>query len=606
MQKATWKVNINRAILEAAAPFNNLGKVAEEYLTNSLDAFETVIHDNPSENIERQDCKIEMIIHFPTLQIIFKDEHLLMGMSSDIVVSNFFKLHNTNMARERYINVRGKYGTGKSAAFGIQAEKLIVDTVFESKRTTVESTYKSLEDDSIPAQINIKRLDEKTDLPNGTKIIIELPDKRHLQLRSISSAEEHIKKIFGAHLNRYDVRIITIYDDRFNIETHRLVYQPREAVYEKIYEVPDEVANVIGKTNLIVRRAAEPMEETEENGISITSKGYLREQTLFGLENKTYANHFFGEWEISSLDNYRGPNPPWLSTRELRLNKENDMVKLIYEFGKKILEEEITNFAKNEKARKQDETLQRLSHMADELATILNEDFAEFEEISKMEKGERGNIDASKTNPSEGISTTQDSSSNILSPLGSEIQVEQVDKGDLYGTLTQGDLPVGGTGKGGNSEIHAGELENKFVMSPEQLKPNVERRINKRVKVGGGFVIRFELLNHNAFMARVDTDTKIIVVNMDSEAMKTHLKNCSNNIDLPSFKMFAYSAAIDEYSRYVTYLMAIGNEFYGSVTEAVQEAAKEMQLTKKRVLDKLANILESDWLVESLAKSFKK
>ena len=92
------------------------------------------------------------------------------------------------------------------------------------------------------------------------------------------------------------------------------------------------------------------MEETEENGISITSKGYLREQTLFGLENKTYANHFFGEWEISSLDNYRGPNPPWLSTRELRLNKENDMVKLIYEFGKKILEEEITNFAKNEKA----------------------------------------------------------------------------------------------------------------------------------------------------------------------------------------------------------------------------------------------------------------
>ena len=210
MQKANWKININRAILENAAPFNNLGKVSEEYLTNSLDAFETVLHDNKDKEIKRQDCKIEMIMDIPDLKVIFKDEHELMGMSSDTVLNNFFNLHGVNRARERYINVRGKYGTGKCAAFGIKAEKLIVDTVFESKRTTAEASYESLQNYEKEAEIKIIRKDEPTHLPNGTLIIIELPDKLHLQLRAIASAEEHLKKIFGYHLNKYNVNIYLV------------------------------------------------------------------------------------------------------------------------------------------------------------------------------------------------------------------------------------------------------------------------------------------------------------------------------------------------------------------------------------------------------------
>lgn len=87
-----WKGNINRAILDAAAAFNNLGKVAEEYLTNSLDAFETAIHDNPDKKLERSDCKIQFIIDRPNDAIIFKDEHELMGMPSTFIFNNFFKI----------------------------------------------------------------------------------------------------------------------------------------------------------------------------------------------------------------------------------------------------------------------------------------------------------------------------------------------------------------------------------------------------------------------------------------------------------------------------------------------------------------------------------
>jgi len=71
--------------------------------------------------------------------------------------------------------------------------------------------------------------------------------------------------------------------------------------------------------------------------------------------------------------------------------------------------------------------------------------------------------------------------------------------------------------------------------------------------------------------------------------MRTHLKNCGGNEEFPTFKMFAYSVAIDEYSRAVVNIMAANHEFYGnSSEEMLQEGISEMNSIKKRVLDKLS------------------
>lgn len=57
--------------------------------------------------------------------------------------------------------------------------------------------------------------------------------------------------------------------------------------------------------------------------------------------------------------------------------------------------------------------------------------------------------------------------------------------------------------------------------------------------------------------------------------------------------MFAYSVAIDEYSRAVVNIMAANHEFYGtSMEEILQEGVTEMGTIKKRVLDKLLSILD--------------
>lgn len=602
MSKRRWRGNINRAILDAAMAFNNIGKVAEEYLTNSLDAFETIIHDNPDKNINRSDCKVQFIIDHKNNTLSFIDEHHLLGMPSKFIYNNFFNIHGQNISRVRFVNVRGKHGTGKSAAFGIKAEYLIVDSIYNGKRTTVKSTLESLKsEDEEAAALQDIREDEPTTLPNGTKIEIKLPDKRYFELRSIASALVHIQKVFGKHLNNYNVVFIEVYPKGEIIPSvERIIYQPREAVYQKEHLVPPEIAQVIGQTTLIIKRAATPMEDTEEKGIIITSNGYAKEQTMFGLDNEPYSNHFFGEWEIPKLDEHKGPNPPTLSTRELRLNRENELVKIIYEFGKNILGEEIKAFAKNERLRKKDETLKRLSNMANELANVLNDDFSEYEEISKKERGDKGQIMKNQIPDDTAISVKPESSSEFISPLGKEITVTQTEEnqGTLIGPTGEGDFPAGAEGRDKVDEsipqLHEGPLQKNYEESKAaNNQPNAERRTRRRIRAGGGFKIEFAELNHNVFIARVDITTKIITVNISSEVMKTHLKNCGGNEEDSTFKMFAYSVAIDEYSRAVVNIMAANHEFYGtSMEEILQEGVTEMGTIKKRVLDKLSSILD--------------
>jgi len=592
-----WKGNINRAILDAAAAFNNLGKVAEEYLTNSLDAFETALHDHPDNNLNRSDCKIQFTIDHTKSQLIFKDEHQYLGMPSNKIFNEFFNIHGASQERNRYVNVRGKHGTGKSAAFGIKATYLLVDSIHKSKRTTIKSTYESLiKEEDEPAELEDIRIDEQTELLCGTTIIIELPINvagRIMNLRSVTKCLTHIRRVFGRHLNNYNVELVEI-KSRGNKVRERITYQPREAVYEKKYPVPPEVADVIGQTELIIKRAAESMEETEEKGINITSGEYTKEQTIFGLDNEPYANHFFGEWEIPMLDKYKGPNPPMLSTRELRLNQDNEMVQSIYKFGKKILKEEIKSFAKDERIRKQDETLRKLSQMANELATILNEDFSEFEEISKLEKGIKGKIDTKGQESDAAVSTKLEEESNVISHLGDDIKVEESDTGSLMGSVTSGDLPSGAEGTSEKPlETHSGPLEPKFDEAKiKEIKENAVRRARRRVRAGGGFRIDFIHPGHNLFITRFDDTSKVIFINMDSEIIKAQLKNCGSEMEEPSFRTYAYTLAVDEYARAVVSIMSANHEFSGmSFEEYLQEGVTELGIIKRRVLDKLSAII---------------
>jgi len=577
-----WEVDISRAILDSANAFGNLGKVGEEYLTNSLDAFETGIHDNPDLNPDRLDCKIRMIIDIPKKEITFEDRHDSMGMSKDTVFNAFFKLHGENEARKRFVNVRGKYGTGKVASFGINAKYFIVDTIHRGLRTTVKATRKAFYSGGKP-KLDVIRVGEKTkDAENGTTITIALENCKYISERTIQNAIKHFQKLFGRFLDRYFIEMVIVLSD-YHTKEMRLTYTPPNAVYEKEYPIPKKYQKLLGQTVLIVKRTAEPIEDEDQRGILITSNFYPKEQAYFGLEHKHYSDRYFGEWEIALLDKYEGENPPSLSTRELVLNKNNEMVKAIYEFGYEVLKKELDEFAENEKARKRDETAKKLDKIAQELTELLNDDFTDYEEAKRIGSGDKGNVHKKGKADSHDKSDVSPDSNDVEIKAGDKETFVKDPEGEFVGKVKMKSK------KGKKRKLKKKEKINLKIGGDEK---NGIKKTVKKSSFGGGFTVRFEQLNHNDFMARIDKGAKVITVNLDCDPMKVHLTNCKGDISNPIFRMFAYSGAIDEYARFCIHTQADNSEFFGTPPEAAQEAADAIREVKKRIFDRLAPVLK--------------
>jgi len=107
----TVSTHVARDFLQNSAYFNTLPKVAWEYVSNSLD-----------NSKEGQLVNVAVEIYGSVMKIA--DDG--MGMSRKDL-QNFFQMHGENRQRMRGKRVRGRFGTGKSAAFGI-ANCLRIDT----------------------------------------------------------------------------------------------------------------------------------------------------------------------------------------------------------------------------------------------------------------------------------------------------------------------------------------------------------------------------------------------------------------------------------------------------------------------------------------------
>src|SRR4051812_22755922 len=117
----TVSSHVARDFLQNAAYFSTLPKVLWEYVSNSL--------DNASDGQQ-----VNVAVEILATSITIADDGA--GMSRQ-ELQNFFRMHAENQQRLRGKRVRGLFGTGKSAAFGI-ANVLRIDTSKDGKRNVVE------------------------------------------------------------------------------------------------------------------------------------------------------------------------------------------------------------------------------------------------------------------------------------------------------------------------------------------------------------------------------------------------------------------------------------------------------------------------------------
>lgn len=153
-----------RDLLQSADVFSNEKLVAWEYISNGLQ------YVDPGTSPH-----VDVVVDTKQKRMVISDNGSGMTLQG---LKNFFVMHGENVERKQGKPGRGRFGTGKSAAFGI-ANSLRITTVRDGKRSIVELTRADIEAartdegpvESVP--VRVLAAEQTADEANGTVIEID-------------------------------------------------------------------------------------------------------------------------------------------------------------------------------------------------------------------------------------------------------------------------------------------------------------------------------------------------------------------------------------------------------------------------------------------------
>src|SRR2546428_1977971 len=226
---------------------------------------------------------------------------------------NFFVMHGENVDRKEGRPGRGRFGTGKSAAFGI-ADLLRITTVHNKKRSKLELKRADIEtmksEDPIPVRIIEREVD--TAQGNGTLIEIE-----GIHLKSLDQAG--VIHYIQRHLARW-AKNVSVF-----VNNHECEFEEPPVALETRYRPEGQNQRLLGDVELVIKVSKKYLDD-DLRGIAIYSNGVWHETTLAGSEGREMSQYIFGEIEVPKLDEDRSPIPPFDVSRSMRLNSNNELV----------------------------------------------------------------------------------------------------------------------------------------------------------------------------------------------------------------------------------------------------------------------------------------
>ena len=357
--------HVARDFLQNAAYFNTMSKVVWEYVANSLDA----VKDNILTVIA-----VEITSH----EVSISDNSR--GMSEK-ELGSFFQMHGENILRKQGRRVRGRFGTGKCAAFGL-ANSLRIEATQKGLRNVVELHRKDIEkaQSGEPFSVQDIEINEPADGDDGTIVVIREFNIKRLDVDKVISYVER-------HLSRYRTRAhVTV-----NGHVCKFKEPPSVAQFERL--PPTGVAKHIGDVSLNVKVSPAPLDD-DTRGIDILSHGIWHETTLEGIERKENANQIFGQIDVPILEDEEWPIPAFDNTRNNTLNRQNPVVVILLGWLSQELEEIRLELVRQAREKRQSEIETKLAKEADRISDILNQDFAqqemELEMIQRVQRSREG------------------------------------------------------------------------------------------------------------------------------------------------------------------------------------------------------------------------
>jgi hypothetical protein len=236
--------HVGRDILAAAAVFKSEATAVWEYMVNSLQYVDRGIPP-----------KIQVLVDMRNRTIEIADNGR--GMAR-LDLQHFFTMHGENPDRRAGRSGRGKFGTGKSSAFGI-ANALRVDMVRNGLRNVAVLTREMIEQSSgedIPVAWPMR--DAPVERPNGTVIVIE-----DILLKPFKAAPiiEYIER----HLQAFRALAPEV-----AVNSHVCEYREPEVEREHRFTPTPSQQKVLGEVELIIKVARAPLPDGEQ-GIVITA-----------------------------------------------------------------------------------------------------------------------------------------------------------------------------------------------------------------------------------------------------------------------------------------------------------------------------------------------
>ena len=499
--------HVSRDFLQNAAYFNTVPKVVWEYVSNSV--------DNPRPN---QPVNVEVKISKE--RIVVADSSS--GMSRE-GLANFFRMHAENIRRGKGEGVRGRYGTGKCAAFGI-ADVLRVETSQSGILNVVELSRKDIEQSKSGKPFSVRDIvvNKQTAQDYGTRIIISRLNIKNIELpATIAYVERHL----GRQLQNNTV----IINDQV------CEYQEPISSWQRLFHPSPNIMRAIGDVQLVVK-VSPTLLEKERAGIDILSKGIWHDTTLGTLEGET-SRRIFGEVDVPALeDKYDMEKiPPFDNTRNMTLNMSNPIVATLLGWIDECLHQIAAELSQQEKDRRDTEETKRLVRQAQQLEKIINQDFRSLQmELEKIRRSAR---------------LRQGENNEDLVPGEGTMPTEYMLGGPEHGNGAKGELAGPGEEERPESTLLPGNEKGGLS--------NVSERQHKQTT----FHVEYRHEEENSHRSHYDKETRTIVVNLDHPQI-ARAERDGGGIEGKQFREMTYEVAFVEYAIALGHERLMQDEFY--------------------------------------------
>jgi hypothetical protein len=513
-QGLTVTSHVGRDLLASAAVFKTEAAATWEYVVNSLQYVDKGVSPVVSVDVNTRKRTITVADNGR-------------GMTS-ADLSHYFTMHAENRDRRAGRPGRGKFGTGKAAAFGI-GSLLRIDTVRNALRNVVELARASVDaSDGSEIPLNWLVQNEQTTAPNGTIVYIGEVNLPRLEVAPIVEYIERHLAVFRAS------------NPSVAVNTHVCEYREPRILGTRSFRPSAKQAAVIGDVELIVKTAQAPLAEAEQGVYVTAGPGNLVAVERAGIDRKEFGAYLFGEVDCRALESYPTPIEPYDMSRSLQLNPKHPVVAVLVGFIGSKLEEVRSDIATEHQKARQTEQARRLAAESARIAEVLNNDFRDQQRRLTDIRTVASRQGAATTLFGEGAPGADEPDS----------WVEGFDKPGVVPKSKTGHREGDGTGRDTPKIKRTGEHSDEGNDSVSPAGGDGKRRARPR----GGFQVDYQNLGPEEDRSRYEPKSMTILINLDHPVVSAALG--SGAVEDPVFRRLSYEIAFSEYAIALAYEMA--------------------------------------------------